>query len=472
MIPVILSGGSGTRLWPLSRASCPKQFLPLAGDLTMLQMTMERLSGYAGIHEPLVVCNEEHRFLVAEQLREAGVQPKRVLLEPAGRNTAPAIAAAALVAGKYDPEAVMVVLPADHLISDRASFLTALEKAERAAKAGALVTFGVVPTVAETGYGYIKRGKPLGNEVAKDAYRVESFVEKPDAQTARTYLESGEYLWNSGMFVFRADRFLEEMERFAPDILNACRDAISGASEDLDFCRLERAAFLRSPSDSVDYAIMERTEAAAVVPLDAGWSDIGSWSALQDVSDADTDGNVLLGDAIAVDTRGTYVRAEDRLVAAVGLEDHVIIETADAVLVARRDRVQDVKKVVEKLKEAGRDEAAFHRRMYRPWGFYEGVSRSDRFQVKRITVKPGASLSLQMHHHRAEHWVVVRGTAKVVCGEKELLYTEDQSTYIPVGTVHRLENPGVIPLELIEVQTGSYLGEDDIVRFEDCYGRN
>ncbi len=470
MIPVILSGGSGTRLWPLSRTAYPKQFLPLSGELTMLQLTARRVADLPDALPPLLVCNEEHRFLAAEQLHAIGITPTGILLEPFGRNTAPAVAVAALAALKRETAPLLLVLPADHLIPDIQAFHRALKQALPAAHAGMLVTFGIVPTAPETGYGYIKAGEPAG--VGEEAvFRIDRFIEKPDLATAREYLLFGDYYWNSGMFLLRADRYLEELGQFEPEMVEACRRAVEGARVDTDFVRLQRQAFEACPSNSIDYAVMERTRRAVVVPLKAGWNDIGSWCALHEVSARDTQGNVLVGDVLTEGTENCYIRAEERLVATVGVKDHIVVETADAVLVAHRDHVQDVKRVVERLKEAGRGETAFHRRVYRPWGWYEGIARSARFLVKHIMVKPGAALSLQMHHHRAEHWVVVKGTARVTCGEAVTLYTEDQSTYIPLGTVHRLENPGVIPLELIEIQSGSYLGEDDIVRLDDQYGR-
>ncbi|ROR29659.1 mannose-1-phosphate guanylyltransferase/mannose-6-phosphate isomerase [Inmirania thermothiophila] len=465
IVPVILSGGAGSRLWPLSRELHPKQFLPLVGERSMLQETALRL-GETGA-APLVVCNEAHRFMVAEQLREVAVRPRAVVLEPAGRNTAPAVALAALAAQEGGADPLLLVLPSDHLVRDAAALRAAVEAGAAHAAAGALVTFGIVPDAAETGYGYIRAGAPLDG----GAFRVARFVEKPDRATAERFLAEGGYYWNSGMFLFRAGRYLEELARHAPAILEACRGAWAGRAEDADFVRPDRGAFEACPSDSVDYAVMERTEAAVVQPLDAGWSDVGSWSALWQAREQDEAGNVVLGDVLAEDVRGSYLHATSRIVAAVGLEGHVVVETADAVLVAPRERVQDVKALVARLKAEGREEALLHRRVYRPWGSYETVDRAERFQVKRITVNPGASLSLQMHHHRAEHWVVVRGTARVTRGEESFLLTENQSTYIPVGVRHRLENPGKIPLELIEVQSGPYLGEDDIVRFEDRYGR-
>ncbi len=463
MIPVILSGGNGSRLWPLSRASHPKQFLPLTGQRTMLQMTAERVGGLPGIEPPLVVCNQDHRFLVAEQLRELGVDPSDIILEPCGRNTAPAIASAALA---KDPDALLLVLPADHLIPDNAAFHAAVEHARPVALDGALVTFGIVPTHPETGYGYIRATQPGGPSP------VAEFVEKPDTATAESYLADGRYYWNSGIFLFKASRILEELERHRPGLVDRCRRAFESARRDLDFVRLDAENFAACEGISIDYAVMERTDAAHVVPLNAGWSDLGSWAALQTAAQPDSDGNVLLGDVLAEATSGCYVRSEGRLVATVGIEDCIVVETPDAVLVANRNRSQDVKRIVERLKHSERPECDFHRRVSRPWGWFEGIARADRFQVKHIVVKPGAALSLQMHHHRAEHWVVVRGTARVTCGSETKLVSEDESTYIRIGQTHRLENPGVIPLELIEVQTGSYLGEDDIVRLDDPYQRD
>ena len=466
MVPVILSGGSGTRLWPLSRGAYPKQFLPLTGEQTMLQMTLRRLEGLEEVSAPVIVCNEEHRFLVAEQLRQMGIQARAIIREPDGRNTAPAVALAALELAEVDPSEPMLVLPADHVIEDVEAFQAAVRTALDAARKGALVTFGIVPDSAETGYGYIRA------EGDGDVRKVLEFKEKPDLATAELYVESGDYFWNSGMFLFRADRYLEELERHAPDILEVCRSTWERRREDDDFVRLPREVFMACRSDSIDYAVMENTDRAVMVPLDAGWNDLGSWSALQDVDETDENGNVLRGDVLVLDTHNSYIRSEGRLVATVGVDDVVVVETSDAVLVAHRDRVQDVKEVVTRLKELEREEPHHHRCVYRPWGSYETLAITDRFQVKHIVVNPGASLSLQMHHHRAEHWIVVKGTAKVTRGEESFLLGEDQSTYIPLGTLHRLENPGVIPLHLIEVQSGSYLGEDDIVRFEDVYGRD
>ena len=466
ILPVIMSGGSGSRLWPLSRQLNPKQFLPLANDLSMLQVTIQRLKGL-DTTLPLLICNEQHRFLAAEQLRQLGLEKANIVLEPVGRNTAPAIALAALQAFNKSEDPILLVLAADHLIKDVGAFQACIQTALPLAQDGKLVTFGIVPTHAETGYGYIEQGADVGI----GGFRVNRFVEKPDLVTAQEYLASGSYFWNSGMFMFRASRYLEELESFRPDILAACRDALAGGSQDMHFTRVDEAAFAACPDDSVDYAVMEKTADAVMVPLDAGWSDIGSWTALWDVSDKDQQGNVFKGDVLNQQSRNTYVHADSRLVATVGLDDLVIVETKDAVLVAHKDHVQDVKKIVEQLKSGSRTEHINHREVYRPWGVYDSVDNGHRYQVKRITVKPGAKLSVQMHHHRAEHWIVVSGTARVTNGEKTYLVCENESTYIPIGQIHALENPGVIPLELIEVQSGSYLGEDDIVRFEDKYGR-
>lgn len=469
MIPVILSGGSGTRLWPLSRSLYPKQFLPLVSGKTMLQETVARLNGVPGIAAPLVVCNEDHRFIVAEQLRCIGAAKPTILLEPVGRNTAPAIAAAALTATAQGEDPLLLVLAADHVIADVPAFQAAITIARQAAEAGALVTFGIEPTAPETGYGYIKRTDKRGGA---GTYPIAQFVEKPDLATAQQYLASGDYYWNSGMFLFRASVFLDELEAFNPDMLAACRAAVAGEAPDLDFVRLDKTAFSNCPADSIDYAVMEKTGKALVVPLAAHWNDVGSWSALWEVHDKDADGNVQKGDVLAVNTHNSYLHSADgRLVATVGLDDVVVVDTQDAVLVAHRNQVQDVKKVVDALKAAKRKEVNLHRLVYRPWGSYDSIDNGQRYQVKRITVNPGARLSVQMHHHRAEHWVVVSGTAKVLNGDNEVLLTENQSIYIPVGVIHALENPGKIPLELIEVQSGPYLGEDDIVRFEDRYGR-
>ena len=532
LTPVILSGGAGTRLWPLSRELYPKQLLALIGERTMLQQTMLRLEGL-GASGPVVVCNEAHRFLVAEQLRQLGVEPQAVVLEPIGRNTAPAIALAAHAAidvarrgtatasggaasgsaadggaapgsaaaggdGSVDP--VLLVLPADHVIRDVPVFHKAVRIALGAAEAGQLVTFGIVPTTPETGYGYIQRGEAVSSGsggaaagpaagavggartaagtgaagaagTADTVYRIARFVEKPSPERAREFLASGEHYWNSGMFMFRARRYLEELARFAPQIAKACEAAYHGAKSDLDFMRIDAKSFGSCPSDSIDYAVMEKTSDAVVVPLAAGWSDVGSWSALHEASEPDVRGNVARGDVMAEDCEGCYLYSESRLVSVVGLKDHVVVETKDAVLVAPRNRVQDVKKLVLRIKERGRYEHSLHREVFRPWGSYDSIENGPRFQVKRLKVKPGATLSLQLHHHRAEHWIVVSGTARITRGDEVFLLEENQSTYIPIGVRHRIENPGKIPLHIIEVQSGSYLGEDDIVRFEDRYGR-
>jgi mannose-1-phosphate guanylyltransferase/mannose-1-phosphate guanylyltransferase/mannose-6-phosphate isomerase len=472
VVPVILSGGAGTRLWPMSRTLYPKQLLPLAGQDSMLVETVRRNGPAALFDKPILICNDEHRFIVAEQLRQAGLAARRIVLEPVGRNTAPAAAVAALIAAEEDPAALLLLAASDHVIADVDGFHRAVETGAKAAAEGALVTFGITPTRPETGYGYIRyapRGSAAG-ELA--AHAVERFVEKPDRAAAERYLAEGGYVWNSGMFLFRADRFIAELERLQPAMLAACRAAIAAAKTDLDFLRLDRAAFAACPADSIDYAVMEKTDRAVVVPVDIGWNDIGSWSALWDIGTKDADGYVLIGDALIEDVRNSYIRSDDgQLVAAVGLEDLVLVVTADAVFAANRHRAQDVKRIVERLKQAGRSESEAHPTVYRPWGWYQSVDEGDRFQVKRIMVRPGARLSAQMHHHRAEHWVVVAGTAKVLCGEDETLLFENQSIYIPLGTKHRLENPGKVPLHLIEVQSGSYLGEDDIVRFQDDYGR-
>jgi len=467
ILPVILSGGSGSRLWPLSRDVFPKQFLDLTGCDTLFQATVTRLQGLTSL-DPLVICNEEHRFFVAEQLRQLGQSCSAIMLEPCGRNTAPAVTCAALYAQSQGfLNAQLLVLPADHVIEQTDVFVTAVQHAQEVVVQGYLATFGIKATRAETGYGYIRHGQSLGD----DGFEVAAFVEKPSLDVATSYVDSGLYDWNSGMFLFDGQTWLDAMQQFAPEMLSACRLAFSEAEVDQDFLRLAKDPFSSCPSDSIDYAVMEKAERVAVVPLDAGWSDVGSWSSLSDVEPADHLGNVQVGDVILQGTENTYIRSETRLVAAVGVCDHVIVETADAVLVAHKDAVQDVKAIVTQLKSAGRSEATTHCKTYRPWGYFESITASSRFQVKRITVRPQGILSLQMHHHRSEHWVVVSGTARVTLNDQELLLKEDESIYIPLGTKHRLENPGVIPLEMIEVQTGSYLGEDDIVRFSDEYGR-
>jgi mannose-1-phosphate guanylyltransferase/mannose-6-phosphate isomerase len=470
IFPVILCGGSGSRLWPMSRQLLPKQFLPLVSERTMLQETVARLRGLAGGEPPTVVSNGEHRFLVAEQLRAIGAPPRTQILEPVGRNTAPAVAVAALALEKSDPDAVMLVLPADHLIRDVETFHVAVLKAAAAARAGFLATFGIRPDHAATGYGYIQGGEPIAGH--ESVFHVARFVEKPDVVAARRFLKDGTFAWNSGMFVLGARRYLEELGRYAPGILDACRAAWEKAATDLDFVRLDEAAFAACPADSIDYAVMEKTDAAAVVPVDIGWSDVGSWATLWDVGEKDAYGNVLRGDVHVQATESCYIRAEKRLVSVLGLSDVVVVETDDAVLIASKEEAQNVKDIVGKLDAANRTEHLSHRRVYRPWGYYESIDAGERFQVKRIMVKPGAALSLQMHHHRAEHWVVVSGTAKVTRGEEVSLVAENESTFIPIGVKHRLENPGKVPLHLIEVQSGTYLGEDDIVRFEDLYKRS
>lgn len=474
--PIILCGGSGSRLWPLSREAFPKQLLSLVGERTMLQATVLRLMDGCidgGVLPPIFVGNEEYRFLIAEQLRQLGVKPAALLLEPCGRNTAPALTLAALQASQqsgFDP--VLVVMPADHVIQDEASFREAIVLAAKLAEVGRLVTFGIVPQGPETGYGYIRLGDTLQNT----ACIVESFVEKPDFETACAYVESGCYLWNSGIFVIKATVWLEQIGRLRPDIMAACRTAFEGRSLDADFVRPNSEAFAFCPSDSIDYAVMEpltfedgNKGDVVVVPLDAGWSDVGAWSALWEIADKDVSGNFFKGDVVAVDTVNTLVMSE-RLIATVGLKDVVVVETADAVLVADRHQIQRVKDIVSQLKAAKRSESSVHRKVYRPWGWYDSIDSGPRFQVKRIVVNPGGVLSLQMHH-RAEHWIVVSGTARVTIGDESYLVTENESTYIPLGVTHRLENPGSLPLEMIEVQSGSYLGEDDIVRFDDTYGR-
>ncbi len=465
ILPVIMAGGSGTRLWPLSRKGYPKQFLTLHGDTTMLQQSVQRLEGLE-LSGLTVICNEQHRFVAAEQLRRIGVENTEILLEPIGRNTAPAIAMAALRAIRNGEDPLLLVLAADHVIEDVKAFHEAVWKAVALAETDALVTFGILPTGPETGYGYIQRGEALDG-----GYRVDRFVEKPDQETAVGYLASGDYYWNSGMFLFRANRYLEELEAFRPDILAACRQAANSEEADRDFVRIDEAAFRECPAESIDYAVMERTAQAAVVPLDAGWNDIGSWSALWDLDRKDDAGNAFKGDVMLEDTRDCLVHGESRLVATVGVHDLVIIETKDAVMVADRNQTQDVKKIVERLEREGRSESQHHRVVYRPWGCFDAIEEASRFKVKRISVKPGAKLSVQMHHHRAEHWVVVSGTARVNRGDDSYLVTENESTYIHVGETHSLENPGKIPLELIEIQSGAYLGEDDIVRLKDEYGR-
>ncbi len=464
MIPVVLSGGSGTRLWPLSRGQYPKQFLPLVSEHTLLQDTLLRLSGLADLQAPLAVCHEDHRFMMAEQLWEIDAKPSAIILEPVGKNTAPAVTIAALSAGEED---ILLVLPADHVITDIEAFHQAIAHAKLLAEQDFLVTFGIVPTEPETGYGYIKRDTVQQGA----AFKVAAFVEKPDLATAKNYLQSGDYFWNSGMFVFKARCFLAELEKFNPTMLSVCREALNAAQVDVDFVRVDKAIFSTCPSDSIDYAVMEKTDKAVVIPLDAGWNDIGSWSALWDVTKKDAFGNAISGDVLTIDTENSFIYADHKLVTVIGVRDLVVVETKDALMIASKDKVQDVKKIVEQLKKSNRKEADIHRKIYRPWGHYDVVDEGDRHHTKRIVVKPGAKLSVQKHHHRAEHWVVVKGTALVSRGDETLLITENESTYIPVGMIHCLENPGVIPLEIVEVQSGSYLGEDDIVRFSDQYRR-
>jgi mannose-1-phosphate guanylyltransferase/mannose-6-phosphate isomerase len=467
--PVILSGGAGTRLWPMSRALYPKQLLPLVSERSMLQETALRVTG-PGFADPLVICNEEHRFIVAQQLRDIGITPTTIILEPAGRNTAPAAAVAAHILSALDPGAIMALLPSDHEVRDVKAFHSAINLAAQAAAAGRLVTFGIQPAAPETGYGYIRSGAAIAGQ--KGVWEVERFVEKPDRATAESYLAQGGYSWNSGIFALPVGLYLKELERLEPAMVASTRIALAEAKRDLDFLRLDAQAFARSPSKSIDYAVMEHTKLAALVPVDMGWNDVGSWSALWDVSAKDGEGNFIHGDVLAVDVTNSYLRGDGKLVAVVGLDGVVVVGTDDAILVAAKDKVQEVRQIVDALKAAGRSEHLTPSRVYRPWGFYQSIDAGDRFQVKHICVNPGAALSLQMHHHRAEHWVVVAGTARVTRGDETVLLHENQSTYIPLGVVHRLENPGKVPLSLIEVQSGTYLGEDDIVRFDDTYGRN
>ncbi len=476
IVPVVLSGGSGTRLWPLSREKYPKQLLPLVGDLSMLQATVARMEGLPDLGQPLLVCNEEHRFVVAEQVRVLG-KVGRVLLEPVGRNTAPAMTLAALEASRGGDDPVLVVMPADHVIADVKVFQSVVQRAVSLAQGGMAVTFGITPDCPETGYGYIQRGAALLEDGG--AFELARFVEKPDRATAEAYLDAGDYLWNSGLFVMKASTWLKALAHCRPDILEACRKAMAGVSEDGEFVRIGRDEFVACPSDSIDYAVMERLTAGdpalprgVVIPLSAGWSDVGAWDALWKVLPKCDNGNAFRGDVMLENCRNTLAVSESRLVACIGTNDLVVVETDDAILVVQHDATQDVKKIVDRLKSEKRSVAQWHRKVYRPWGWYDGVDCGERFQVKRIGVNPGASLSLQMHHHRAEHWIVVKGTAQVTRGEEVFLVAENQSTYIPLGVKHRLENTGILPLEMIEVQSGSYLGEDDIVRFEDTYGRS
>jgi len=465
MIPVILSGGSGTRLWPLSRSQYPKQFLPLVSGNSMLQETMLRIQSLPTMQAPIAICNEVHRFLMAKQLYDIEAIPSAIILEPMGKNTAPAVALAALSA--ESPDDVLLVLAADHVISDTDAFHAAIHHAEALARQGLLVTFGIVPNSPEIGYGYIKQGSALENT----AYNVEAFVEKPDLATANQYLQSGEYLWNSGMFAFTAGSFLAELEKFNPEMLACCTQALASAKADMDFIRVDKAIFAKCPSDSIDYAVMEKTDKAAVIPLDAGWNDVGSWSALWDVRDKDNNGNAINGDVITIDTHNSLIHAENKLVTVIGVDDLVVVETKDAVMIASKDGSQSVKDVVGQLIKLSRSEAETHPKVFRPWGSYDSVDSGDRYQTKLIVVNPGAKLSVQQHHHRAEHWIVVKGTAMVSLNDDKTLLFENESIYIPIGTIHCLENPGVIPLEVVEVQSGTYLGEDDIVRYSDQYGR-
>jgi len=462
--PLILSGGSGSRLWPLSREEYPKQLLPLIHETSMLQDTIARLDGYDELEDPIIICNEVHRFLVAEQVRETGRLAGKIILEPVGRNTAPAIAIAAL---SIEPDDVLIVLPADHVISDRLTFQRHVKSAVELARSGKLVTFGIVPTSPETGYGYIR----AGDELTRSAYKVDRFVEKPDIATAITYLSEGCYSWNSGMFVFTPTTYLSELEAQQPNLLVNCEIAYKGMIRDLDFIRLEEAQFSQCENISIDYAVMEQTSGAVVIPIDVGWNDVGSWSSLWEIGDRDQNDNRFLGDVLSHSSSRNYVNSQNRLVSLVGVDDLIVIDTDDALLVASRAHSQDVKEIVFKLKESSRKETSTHRKVYRPWGSYDSVDEDDGFQVKRLTVNPGATLSLQKHYHRAEHWVVVSGTAEVTRGDTVYMVNKNESTYIPMGEKHRLRNPGKIPLKLIEVQSGDYLGEDDIERFDDVYGR-
>jgi mannose-1-phosphate guanylyltransferase len=468
ILPVVMAGGTGSRLWPLSRTLYPKQFLSLTSTSSMLQETIMRLDGLEHEH-PLIICNEEHRFIVAEQLRQLNLQHSGIILEPVGRNTAPAIALAALHALKHKNDPILLVLAADHVIQNNTAFLTAIEHALELATTGKLVTFGIVPNKPETGYGYIKQGKPVSN----NAFAVSEFVEKPDLETAQKYLDEGTYYWNSGMFIFRASRYIDELKLYRPDILEACNNALDAASLDLDFTRLNMELFTQCPDESIDCAVMEQTSDAVVVPLEADWCDVGSWSALWEIDTKDNNENVIHGDVIAIDTQRSYLYSQHRLISAIGLEDMIIVETKDAILVSHKDAVQSVKNIVNTLKSHSRNEYLQHRELYRPWGTSDAVSEGNHYQVRKVTVKPGERTATQIHYHRAEHWIIVTGTAKVYCDKRTQLLTENESMYIPVGTPHSLENPGKIPLEIIEVRTGAYLEDDDIVRLEQyTHGNN
>ncbi|MGH1456337.1 MAG: mannose-1-phosphate guanylyltransferase/mannose-6-phosphate isomerase [Alphaproteobacteria bacterium] len=466
MIPIILSGGSGTRLWPLSRALYPKQFLPLHSEKTLFQETVSRLKTL-GLDIPVVVCNQDHRFIVAENMQDLGFKAQNIILEPVGRNTAPAIAAAALIAIKNNDDPILMVLPADHIIGDVKAFQASIEIAKSYAEKGHMVTFGIKPTEAHTGYGYIE----LGDSLEKNANEILEFKEKPDTNTAESFLKSGNYLWNSGMFCFRASTYLEELEKYQAGLLDHVQAAVDAAANDLDFNRLEKSAFEKCPDIAIDYAVMEHTKKGVVVGLDANWSDIGAWDSVWNISEKDENGNVCKGDVIAEDSTDNYIYSKEKLISVLGVDNLVVIDTRDALLVADKNKVQDIKVIVNKLKKEGRREAVHHKTVYRPWGHYTSISEGQRHQTKRISVRAGAKLSLQKHHHRSEHWIVVKGTARVTKGDETFILTENESVYLPIGIVHALENPGKITLEIIEVQTGSYLGEDDIIRLEDRYGR-
>lgn len=465
MIPVIMSGGSGTRLWPLSRKNKPKQFLNLFGTSSLFQNTLTRLEGVPALDAPIIVCNNDHRFMVAEQLHEINNTNATIILEPCARNTAPAIVVAALQAQSNGNDPLLLVLAADHVIHDQTAFHQAILKAKTAAEQGKLVTFGIIPTSPHTGFGYIEAQE-------KDTLsQVTAFVEKPDADTAQRYLDSGNYYWNSGMFMFKASTIISELERFAPDMLSSCQQALAESKTDLDFIRLNQEQFEKCPSDSLDYAVMEKTDKAVVIPLDAGWSDVGSWPSLWENHQKDQQNNVIVGDSVIENVTNSYIHSEHRLVSVLGVDNLIVVDTPDAVMIASKDQAENIKSIVASLSKQNRDEATMHRKGYRPWGYYDSIDSGERFQVKRLSVNPGASLSLQLHHHRAEHWVVVKGIAEVTCGDKVVLLSENESTFIPVGVKHRLHNPGRVPVEIIEVQSGSYLGEDDIVRFDDVYNR-